>query len=1108
MNRYKSCFDFLNQDFPLLANLAESAESHFHTDPSISGVKLRVFGEKFVTILFSQYRLPVDRYSNTETRINYLKSESCIEADIANMLHIIRRLGNTATHEPIKTTYRDAVLMLETAFNLAKWLYDCFADEPDLAVQKLEYKLPVKFDTAQIIADLEAKQANLEAKLNDSLAEKTALAEAIKEKQAESEAYKTFKARVKKASTRIHLSEAQTRAIIDEQLVKAGWEANTEILNFKTQKILPEDGRNIAIAEWKCGSKWADYALFIGRQLVGLVEAKKQIADVAGAIEQAKTYSRLVTDAHTEPPLCLTDEFHVPFVFSTNGRAYNPQIRTKSGIWFLDTRKPYNLARPLQAWFSPQGLLDILAADTEGANERLKTTDLDYLTNKKGLSLRPYQITAIQKVENQILLADTEGARRSALLAMATGTGKTRMVLGLCYRLLKAKRFRRILFLVDRNVLGTQSKQTFKEVVIDQLSPLGDIYKIAGFEENSVEFDKNLKAQSKSDDTTKIYFSSVQGMVHRIFNSTNSDDIPPIHQYDCIIVDEAHRGYLLDKELDDNQLSFRDHTEFVSKYKAVLDYFDAFRVGLTATPAQHTSDIFGFPVFLYTYRQAVLDGFLVDYEPPFKIKTKLNTEGIKWLKGEKPKMLKDDGTLVELAELADELKIDVDGFNKTVITTAFNATVCAELVEHLDVDSEAKTLIFAVNNDHADIVVDELKKAFTDKGVDITDSTILKITGSVHNYQTQINKFKNERQPNIVVTVDLLTTGVDVPKIANLVFIRRVNSRILYDQMLGRATRLCPEIGKETFRIFDAVRLTEALNEFSDMKPVAQKTKFSIAELAADLKTADNKVGFDSVKNEIIAKLQRKRQLFDEGSRNLFAKISKGRTPEQFIAELSNLAQTDTSQYLDSNFRLLEFIEHLKRDNKKPQLYSEHEDEHIETLREYSVDIFKPEDYLEKFKRHLLDNINKNAALNIIATRPQTLTCAELKSLKEELDSSGFALKTIQTAWKNAKADDVATDIIALIRTLAIGDPFIPKEERIAKAMKKVRVSQNWSAGQLGWLQRIEQRLKAEEPLIDPSFVDNDGILRRDGGFKRMNSIFQNEGAAVLSFINEQLYAA
>ena len=135
------------------------------------------------------------------------------------------------------------------------------------------------------------------------------------------------------------------------------------------------------------------------------------------------------------------------------------------------------------------------------------------------------------------------------------------------------------------------------------------------------------------------------------------------------------------------------------------------------------------------------------------------------------------------------------------------------------------------------------------------------------------------------------------------------------------------------------------------------------------------------------------------------------------------------------------------------------------------------------------------------------MTRAELKALKADLDDAGFSVIQLQTAWKNASSGDIAADIIAIIRTLTLGDPLIPKEERISKAMKRVMASQKWSAVQRGWLDRIEKRLKQEEPLIDSSFINEDSLLRRDGGFKRMNAIFDNEGEAVLKLINEQLYA-
>src|SRR5262249_17920980 len=157
------------------------------------------------------------------------------------------------------------------------------------------------------------------------------------------------------------------------------------------------------------------------------------------------------------------------------------------------------------------------------------------------------------------------------------------------------------------------------------------------------------------------------------------------------------------------------------------------------------------------------------------------------------------------------LDFEVTVFNRRVITRPFNQVVCEELAKHIDPSLPGKTLIFASTDGHADIVVDELKKAFARHYGDIDDAAVAKITGSVDNPGKLIRRFRNDALPTVAVTVDLLTTGIDVPKIVNLAFIRRVNSRILYEQMLGRATRLCPEIGKETFRIFDAVGIYDAL---------------------------------------------------------------------------------------------------------------------------------------------------------------------------------------------------------------------------------------------------------------------------------------------------------
>ncbi len=218
---------------------------------------------------------------------------------------------------------------------------------------------------------------------------------------------------------------------------------------------------------------------------------------------------------------------------------------------------------------------------------------------------------------------------------------------------------------------------------------------------------------------------------------------------------------------------------------------------MTATPALQTTEIFGDPVYTYSYQQTVLDGYLVDHDAPVIIKTKLAKEGIHFKKGTEVDIFDQDEKTINKEKLPDNMNFDVKDFNHRVITRNFNKVVCDELVKkYLDPTDPylGKTLIFAATDAHADMVVDLLKQAFKEQGRPVDDDAIEKITGSIRHPNQEIKNFKNEENPNIVVTVDLLTTGIDVPRITNIVFLRRVQSRILYEQMLGRATRLCPEI--------------------------------------------------------------------------------------------------------------------------------------------------------------------------------------------------------------------------------------------------------------------------------------------------------------------------
>src|SRR5690606_21163465 len=283
------------------------------------------------------------------------------------------------------------------------------------------------------------------------------------------------------------------------------------------------------------------------------------------------------------------------------------QYKEQSGIWFLDARKSTNHARCIFDWYTPDGLKQLLKQDIEKAEQGLEQDSLHYL------NLRDYQENAILSVESAI-----SGGQRAILVAMATGTGKTRTAIGLIYRLIKHRRFNRILFLVDRSALGEQAEGAFKDSKLENMRTFTEIFELQSMQ------DKEVNPE------TKVHIATVQSMVKRLFFNEQQEDKPSIDQYDCIIVDEAHRGYTLDKSMSDLEFQFRDHNDYVSKYRKVLDYFDAVRIGLTATPALHTTEIFNRPVFTYSYREAVIDGHLIDHEPPVQFETELKQNGITW----------------------------------------------------------------------------------------------------------------------------------------------------------------------------------------------------------------------------------------------------------------------------------------------------------------------------------------------------------------------------------------------------------------------------------------------------------------------------------------------
>jgi type I restriction enzyme R subunit len=1070
-----STFSFLQNNYSELYTICELSEQLYYIDASSSLAKSRLFSEKLTQLLWKFEGL--DTFNGTQVeRIDQLYFRNCIPDIIKDILHTIRKSGNKATHDGTSTK-AEALFVLKKCFQLAKWFYETYEND---YLENEEYQLPANHQDSEIDI-LNAELERLSKEVVDYKAKIDTL-------NVTPDVITKRKQRSALIANNIHMDEADTRkTLIDKQLQDAGWECDTNSFNYKKNKTLPEKGKNKAIAEWPCGSKWADYALFIGTQLYGFVEAKKFATDISTDLHQSKVYSETVVDVEGTEFLGKWKDYKVPFLFSTNGRNYLEQIKTKSGIWFLDIRNDRNRPDALRGWFSPDGLVDLYERDIAGANTKLLSNDYEYLESPSGLGLRYYQIDAIKAVENKII--NNPDDKRS-LLVMATGTGKTRTVIGLVYRLIQSNRFKRVLFLTDRKLLATQALGNFKDNKVKDLNTFENTYKVEDLQ------------TTRPDDITRLHFATVQSMVKRLFYSER--DVLPIDTYDCIIIDEAHRGYNLDKELDDEDLTFKDENDYVGQYKRVIEYFNAYIVGLTATPALHTTQIFGTPVHNYSYREAVIDGFLTDHKPPYLINTKLNQEGIVWEKGQKPKVfITETNSIEELAELEDELHLEIDQFNKMVITEPFNREVCKYLVKVLDPDGDEKTLIFAVRDSHADTIVQMLHEEYEAIGYDVPQGAIEKITGAVYENENLTKRFKNEKFPNIVVTVDLLTTGIDVPQITNLVFMRRVRSRILFEQMIGRATRLCPEINKEFFRIYDAVKVYEALEDYTQMKTVSNPST-SFAQLVEELNFIDSPERAKRQLQQIIAKIQRKKKDINESKLEEFMFFAQGDSPEEFIQRMKEIEGEQVKNALAGFGTLWQFLD-TKIYKPKVQLVSEHKDELIGVERGYGK-ASKPEDYIEGFKKFIAENRNTILALNIICTKPTELDRKSLKELKLLLDREGYNDLTLNTAWKNAKNQDIAADIISYIRTFALDTDLVSHEQRIENAINKIKMLKPWNKIQLKWIDRFEKQLLVETVLTK---ADLDAKPFSDeGGFNRLNKIFDNELENILVVLNENLYTA
>lgn len=423
-------FKFLAEHDPIFLQLASSAERTFTSDPNTTLIKLRQFGEAIARDVAVRCGVVFDEQTTQADLLYKLSREVRLDPVVKDFFHFLRIEGNKATHQ-FKTKHADALDGLKIARGLAVWFHQSFGKqgasfkpssfvapvdpsqqlgELQTQIQQLRQQLTSVHEQAensQQLAELTAKEKTEYAELaalmdaeatqlkqdakqyEDALAQqKHSFESKLKVLQAElaakdQQAQQQFVSQQKSKLQRLDPTEEETRILIDQHLMEAGWEADTQKLTYQLG-ALPEKGKNKAIAEWLTrGGQRADYVLFAGLVPIAVVEAKRKNTNVAGKITQAERYAKgfelsavmqsaWLLEGQSEPwPDGSDDVYSIPFVYSSNGRPFIHQLAEQSGTWFRDVRHPSHLARPLQQFHSPDGLLDLLKRNKHQAEQKL-----------------------------------------------------------------------------------------------------------------------------------------------------------------------------------------------------------------------------------------------------------------------------------------------------------------------------------------------------------------------------------------------------------------------------------------------------------------------------------------------------------------------------------------------------------------------------------------------------------------------------------------------------------------------------------------------------------------------------------------------------------------
>ena len=883
--------------------------------------------------------------------------------------------------------------------------------------------------------------------------------------------------------------EAVTRRErINKALSSNGWIIASYRNNLQTNQL-----NNHAVEEYPVATGRADYALFVDGLFLGVIEAKKIAVGSQAALEQAKRYSKGVFDG-----VGNWRGYRVPFLFSSNGEL----------VYYLDIRAKSNIARQITTFHTPSALAEFFKRDDQDSYEWLKTHPIEENTR-----LRPYQKDAIAATE-----ASINQGKRQLLLAMATGTGKTFTIVSLIYRLLASKTAKRILFLVDRRALAAQAVRAFASFDTPRGNKFDQEYEVYSQAFKKEDFGEEEKFNSQvlpnnyltdpNEKHTFVYVSTIQRMKLNLFGNnemeiSESGDIEeetdaekidiPIHAFDFIIADECHRGYTASE---------------TGSWRKIIDYFDAIKIGLTATPAIHTVSLFKEIVYRYTTEQAIADGYLVDYEQ-IDIDSDVRANGTFLREGELVTTIDRETGARYYEQLEDQREFSTTDIERKITVPDSNRKIIQEIAKYARQHEEEtgrfpKILIFATNDlnhiSHADRLVTICKEVFA-RG----DDFVHKITGKVDRPLQKIREFRNRPQPGIVVTVDLLTTGVDVPAIEFVVFLRFVKSRILWVQMLGRGTRRCDDINKTHFKIFDCFggSLVEYFADSTDFK-IEPPSKQTIPVKRVIDNITDN-IERDYYTKALAKRLHRIHRSMSEAARQQFARYIPDGNVSAFARSLPERLEKDLGNTLtliqDKGFQ--ELLENYPRAKTKFWVA-----EGVEDIVSSRVVIQgqKPEDYLDSFYQFIQDNSDRIEALQILRQRPQSWNAEALEQLRQKLTENRFTETNLQKAYQLVHNKALA-DLISLIKqAYSPSESVYTASERVDLAIASISFDRDFTEEQLKWLGYIREHL-IQNLSIDLEDFEYAPIFERYGGKGKAMKVFEGQLETLIDDLNGAIAA-